>query len=356
MDDGQYHTGPMIMKSTDTTGGRLSQMLRLIPCAVVFISSCAKNPPPAMRTMPPLFGQGGMGASNTLPARPPAEKAASAPAPAMHPATTAAPLYPAYPASPAAQQAAPAPTAVGGVGAAGWRLVSRAKERALPGGARYQEARVQGVGGMVDLSYIVFDSRTHTLRVIDQAAPQGGGGIISAAMHYHGAVAGVNGGFFSKTFQPVGLMITGGRTVEPFTAKSSLITGMVAVAGGEPYLLWNAEHQAGAGFSDALQAGPRLVNSSVAVAGLSGKRACPRTFVATDGGRLWVLGVARSCSLAALAEILCTPQVFEMKVMRALNLDGGHSSALWAGPTSGSEVSQPGWSTVRNYLGVVPKK
>ncbi|MCP5559363.1 MAG: phosphodiester glycosidase family protein [Verrucomicrobiaceae bacterium] len=294
--------------------------------------------------MAPLFGQRGVGTANTIPPQASTDGMfPSGPAPA--------PLYPAYPTQLQTQQAELNPTA-----GTRWHLVSRSKERALSGGARYQEVRVQSEGGLVDISYVVFDSRSHTLRVIDQAAAQAGGNIIGAAMLYHGAVAGVNGGFFSKAFQPVGLMVTGGQTLGSFAEKSSLITGMVAVAGGEPYLLWNAEYEVGAGFSDALQAGPRLVSSSVAVGGLSGKRSCPRTFVATDGGRLWVLGVARTCSLAALAEILTTPQVFEMKVMRALNLDGGHSSALWAGPTSGEEISQPGWSTVRNYLGVVPKK
>ena len=297
--------------------------------------------------MPPLLRPDNAGVSPGPGNRVPTTRATGA-QPSTWASPSAASTYPVYPSQ--SQVSAPV------YDRSRWQVVSRSTARALPGGARYQEARVQSPSGWVDLSYVVFDSRSHTLRVIDQAAPQAGGGIIGAAMHYHGAVAGVNGGFFTKSFEPLGLMIAGGRPLAPFASKSSLITGMVAVAGGEPYLLWNAEHQPGAGYSDALQAGPRLVSSSQPVSGLNSARSTSRTFIATDGGRLWVLGVARYCSLAHLAQILASPNVLEMNVMRALNLDGGHSSALWAGPTSGAEVFQPGWSTVRNYLGVVPKR
>ena len=317
----------------------------LLFAGIFGVASCASKVPPSMATMQPMFGPGG---SASVPPR----STAALRAPSALPGQ-AAPVAPSYPVYPAQSNPSVSPSSLP-VGV--WQLVGRSKARALPGGARYMEARVQGPGGTVDLNYVVFDSRLHTLRVMDQAASTAGGTIIAAAMHYHGAIAGVNGGFFSKDFEPMGLVISGGRTLSEFSSKSSLITGMVAVTGGEPYLLWNAEHQGGAGYSDALQAGPRLVSSSQPVSGLSAARSTSRTFIATDGGRLWVLGVARSCSLADLAQILTSPAVLEMNVMRALNLDGGHSSALWAGPTSGAEVSQPGWSTVRNYLGVVPKR
>jgi hypothetical protein len=39
-----------------------------------------------------------------------------------------------------------------------------------------------------------------------------------------------------------------------------------------------------------------------------------------------------------------------------LNLDGGRSTAFYARTNDGREISQPGWSTVRNYVAVVPRE
>jgi hypothetical protein len=60
-------------------------------------------------------------------------------------------------------------------------------------------------------------------------------------------------------------------------------------------------------------------------------------------------------TLAQLAKILATAGITpDLKVQRALNLDGGSSSAFWfAGEREPFSISEQ--KTVRNFLGVAPK-
>ena len=56
-----------------------------------------------------------------------------------------------------------------------------------------------------------------------------------------------------------------------------------------------------------------------------------------------------------MAELLSTPTLFGEwdKSSRALNLDGGSSTALWV--RSEPVFYEREWKSVRNYLAIVPK-
>jgi exopolysaccharide biosynthesis protein len=207
----------------------------------------------------------------------------------------------------------------------------------------------------IDLDLVIFDSRQLRLAVIDQPNPNAGGRAIANLLRQHNAIAGVNGGFFSPDFKPLGLSISNGRLLSSFTT-SSLIAGTALQLGDQSYLIWNSEYQGHSNITDALQSGPRLLESSRPIKGLDASKSRARTFIATDGSFLWAIGTADSCSLGALAQALATPGALPgLRPMRALNLDGGNSTALWFRNLSGKETSRPGWSTVRNYLAIIPK-
>jgi hypothetical protein len=98
-----------------------------------------------------------------------------------------------------------------------------------------------------------------------------------------------------------------------------------------------------------------LVADQRPVSGLEISKKRPRSFIATDGGKTWAIGTSDSCSLATLAALLATPGSLPgLTVQRALNLDGGRSTAFWFRTADGQETSAPSWSTVRNYLAIVP--
>ncbi|GEP45643.1 hypothetical protein BGE01nite_49340 [Brevifollis gellanilyticus] len=208
---------------------------------------------------------------------------------------------------------------------------------------------------MADVSVVSFDSRHCTLRVIDQPESWSLGDTLGNSMRSVGAIAGVNGGYFHPDFTPLGLMIANGQPQGQLT-RSSLVSGMLRVRQGEPALVWNSESSSTSGASDLLQAGPRLVDRGQPVAGLNATKTAARTFLATDGKHRWLVGVVRNTTLGGLAKMLATPDLIAgMRVERALNLDGGRSTAFYARTSDGREISQPGWSTVRNYVAVVPR-
>ncbi len=169
------------------------------------------------------------------------------------------------------------------------------------------------------------------------------------------AVAGVNGGFFTPQFTPMGLMIANGHKTGAWQ-QNKLLSGAVVVY-QQPQLLWNSEVQGASTATHLLQAGPRLVDAGRAVPSLERRKQATRTFIATDSSHRWIIGLARSTSLGELADALAAPGTFpeSFRIHRALNLDGGHSSALYYRTADGHEHSDPGWSTVRNYLGIVPR-
>ena len=84
-------------------------------------------------------------------------------------------------------------------------------------------------------------------------------------------------------------------------------------------------------------------------------RSARRTFIAICGADRVLIGFCSPVTLAQLAKILAKPGLGpDLKVQRALNLDGGSSSAFWfAGERGAFSISEQ--KTVRDFVGVVPK-
>ncbi|MFC5453862.1 phosphodiester glycosidase family protein [Prosthecobacter fluviatilis] len=237
--------------------------------------------------------------------------------------------------------------------AAEWSAISRFNGQPLHGNASLIEYQIGHKSQSYQIRVVVFDSRQFDLKVIDQPEDWAGGGRIKEAMQGAAAVAGVNGGFFTREFKPMGLMVSDGRRVGTWQT-GPLLTGAVVVS-SHLQLLWNSEVKADEAH-ELVQAGPRLVDDGKAVPGLDTRKRSARTFIAHDGGTQWLIGTAEEISLSDLAELLSTPGLMPaFTVQRALNLDGGHSSAFYYRTVDGREHVHPGWSTVRNYLGIVPR-
>ena len=249
----------------------------------------------------------------------------------------------------------PNPALPGRPQASTWQPSEAIKSQSLGRGATHHQFTASREGERVEVQLVVFDSRYSALRVIDQPSPRAGGWVISQLMSSHRALAGVNGGFFHPNFEPLGELVANGRKLGKFT-DNRLISGSVLVVNREPYLVWNAEFLGESGVSELIQGGPRLIDAGQPIPRLNASKSAPRTFVATDGKRMWAIGVVRATTLAGLADLLATPGLLpDIRIRRALNLDGGQSTAFWARTAAGHEISQPGWSTVRSYLAVVPK-
>jgi hypothetical protein len=102
----------------------------------------------------------------------------------------------------------------------------------------------------------------------------------------------------------------------------------------------------------AVQCGPFLVDGGNPVRGLDGSRLGRRTFAATSSNHRAALGVCSDVSLAQLAEILATGTP-DFGISRALNLDGGSSTAFWFARSAGGAFSIPEQKRVRDFVAIV---
>ena len=202
----------------------------------------------------------------------------------------------------------------------------------------------------IDLA--LFSTKSCTLRVIDQTAPPRGD--LAQAMQQERCLAGVNGGYFAPDYAPIGLLISDGKMIAPLQ-RARLITGVLVASPRGVQILRIREFSRQQKLDAAIQCGPFLVDLSRSVPGLEKTRTARRTFAVLGTTDRAALGFCSDVSLSELAKILARTRLAEdFKIQRALNLDGGSSSAFWVARES-SAFSIPEQKTVRDFVGVVPK-
>jgi exopolysaccharide biosynthesis protein len=227
-----------------------------------------------------------------------------------------------------------------------WSVASSDAEKGTVPGLEHRRIVVTDTGSEATLDLAFFSTKSAAVRVIDNPERAD----LSSVMRRTRGLAGVNGGYFDPENVPVGLMISDGKLIAPFR-KAKLLSGVLVVTKGRVEVLRSSEYSARKTTVAALQCGPFLVDGGKPVPGLNDTRPARRSFVLTSGSDRAAIGFCSSVTLAQLGEILATP---EFKVQRALNLDGGSSSAFWFNGERGV-VSIPEYKTVRNFVILAPK-
>jgi uncharacterized protein YigE (DUF2233 family) len=199
----------------------------------------------------------------------------------------------------------------------------------------------------------VFAARVATLEMIDQ--PQPPRRDLSDVMAERNALAGVNGGYFDSQDAPVGLLMNAGKILSPLR-HAKLLSGVLFATDDKVDIVRTNRFSASRNVQGALQCGPLLLESSAPVRGLNDLRRARRTFAVVDGKGHAALGVMSAVSLADASDILNVSNALgKMKATRALNLDGGSSSAFWFAGRA-EEISIPELKSVRDLVAIVPKK
>lgn len=231
---------------------------------------------------------------------------------------------------------------------AGWSVSSSEAEKSSAAGLEHRHVVLAETetGDEATLDLALFSTKSATVRVTDNP---GGNEDLASVMRRARGLAGVNGGYFDPQNAPVGLLISDGKLIAPFR-KARLLSGVLVATKGRVELLRAAEYSSRKTATAALQCGPFLVDGGKAVAGLNNTRSARRTFVFTAADRA-AIGYCSSVTLGELADILVAAG---FNVQRALNLDGGSSSAFWFAGERGV-VSIPEQKTVRDFVVVAPK-
>jgi hypothetical protein len=233
-----------------------------------------------------------------------------------------------------------------------WKVASTQSE---PGRAGIEHRHVvvedAATSQRADLDVAIFSAQSFALRVIDN--PEGES--LSAIMKRERCACGVNGGYFDTEFKPIGLRISEGRTFSPLR-RARLITGILLQSSRGIDVIRVGETSHNKEIATAIQAGPFLVEGSKRIHGLNDSQLARRTFAGIASNGRALLGVCSAVSLSELANILSTaPVATDYKVRRAMNLDGGSSSAFWFAREDGSAFSISGQKPVRDFVGVFPK-
>lgn len=207
---------------------------------------------------------------------------------------------------------------------------------------------------------VAFDSRSHQLRVADQAGGPGSQWTdSSAAAQAMRGIAAINAGFFTPQGAPLGLVRSRNQTRGEWNGASSLGSGVWWDNGKQSALSKrNTLGPAAARrLPELLQAGPWLVSQGKSVGGLDAEKSTARSIVAWDGGTRWWIARSSACSLRQLSQALTGAHIHDWRIKEALNLDGGSSSEIWfSHALGGPQLVRPFWNKpVRNFLVLVPR-
>lgn len=207
-------------------------------------------------------------------------------------------------------------------------------------------------GNDAALDLALFSPARVAVRVIDNA---NGSDDLARAMQREHCIAGVNGGYFEMNFAPLGLRVIDGATTSHFT-RARLLSGVFAAGGKVIELVRVGEFSAREKIHAAIECGPFLVDGGAAVVGLENTRAARRTFVAATREKKFALGFCDDAKLAQLGAILSSEKLAsDLHISRAMNLDGGSSSAFFFQRADGTTLSIPEEKTVRDFVGVMAR-
>jgi uncharacterized protein YigE (DUF2233 family) len=166
---------------------------------------------------------------------------------------------------------------------------------------------------------------------------------------------GVNGGYFDPALRPIGLLIADGTVISPLT-RARLLTGVLYSSSNGIEIVRLREFSQKRKLDAAVECGPFLIDLGKRIGGLDDTRSARRTFAAQARGGNAALGVSSNLSLAQLSDVLSSVALRDdFQIWRALNLDGGSSSAFWFARGEGEAFSIPEEKTVRDFVAVAPK-
>lgn len=235
-----------------------------------------------------------------------------------------------------------------------WKQISSQSEPSPNKGLehRYVVVEESNSGERASLELAIFSMKSCRLRVIDQVSEPRLD--LDEAMARGNFLAGVNGGYFDPQYNPIGLLIVEGTMIAPMQ-RARLLSGVLSAAARKVQIFRVAEFSAAQEPDAAVECGPMVVDLGKSVRGLEATKLARRTFAAVAAGDKAALGFCSDVTLADLSNILAMMIIPDFKIQRALNLDGGSSSAFWFKRANGSAFSIAEQKPVRDFVAVVAK-
>jgi hypothetical protein len=235
-----------------------------------------------------------------------------------------------------------------------WTQISSQSEPSLAKGLehRYLVVEDSRSGERASLELAIFSTKSCRLRIIDRGSEPRVD--LEDVMARGNFLAAVNGGYFDPDYRPIGLLIVDGTMVAPLQ-KARLLSGVLSASPKKVQISRIAEFSLAQKPDAAVECGPMIVDLGRSVRGLETTKMARRTFAAAGSGDKAALGFCSDVTLADLSSILAIVTIPDFKIQRALNLDGGSSSAFWFKRANGGAFSISEQKPVRDFVAVVAK-
>lgn len=232
-----------------------------------------------------------------------------------------------------------------------WQIVTNEAEASAAPGVEHRHVVIQGSGNnkRATLDVALRAPKSGKLRIIDNPS---GVETLADAVQRRNCVAGVNGGYFDPNFHPIGLLVAEGEIISPLT-RARLLTGVLCGSPNGIEIVRLREFSQKRKFDEALECGPFLIDLGKRIQGLDDTRSARRTFAVVGRGGNAALGVSSDLTLAQLSDALSSVRLRDdFKIWRAMNLDGGSSSAFWFARKNGGAFSISEQKSVRDFVGL----
>lgn len=208
-------------------------------------------------------------------------------------------------------------------------------------------------GGRFDLYFLRFNPQKIKIKILTGKNCVKMAQTADTLAQKSGAFCVINGGFFDENYNPIGVLMTGGKVLQylPTVGNSSVFY----VKGGVPYIIHMKDFSY-KGVEEALQSGPRLMYDGKNTKGVFGADAVSRrSGIAFDYDNNLIIYAADTIfdglSFNELREILRRP---EINVKTALNLDGGKSTQLYFN-LNGHRIDVTGFDYIPVGIGIFGK-
>lgn len=168
------------------------------------------------------------------------------------------------------------------------------------------------------------------------------------------AVIGVNGGFFTPDFKPIGLRINDGKMQNPL--HTTKWWGVFYIENSAAHIVALNNFKMNKDIHFAVQAGPRLIINNI-IPPLKPKFDNRTALGITKDNKVILVATEDlPITTTELARIMKAPAVENgLECIDALNLDGGSSTQLYA-KLPNFELNIPNFATVADVVLVIPKK
>jgi uncharacterized protein YigE (DUF2233 family) len=203
------------------------------------------------------------------------------------------------------------------------------------------------------LQVLRVDPKKFEVRVIDSRAFGSDRLAIKALAQKTGALAAINGGFFTPDWKPLGLLIADGLEVNPLRRTD---WGIFIIQDGQPRIIHTNEYRYEKSISQALQVGPRLVVEGQEVR--LKKQAARRSAIGiTYGHQVVFLNTDHTEAYAQdLARIFRLPESQGgLECRDAMSLDGGPSAQMFV-DYKHLKLQIPGGWGIPNGIGIFQRR